>query len=75
MKCSLTIENIHQSPYQDLRLIINSRYWTTQPYKGVYFNDFIFFGLRQNVLSRVIVNGMSGSSWSLSVLFLYKSKF
>ena len=47
MKCSFTSENIHQSPYQDLRPIINSRYWATQPYEGVYFNDFIFFGLRQ----------------------------
>ena len=47
MKFYFTSENIHQSPYQDLRPIINSRYWTTQPYEGVYFNDFIFFGLQQ----------------------------
>ena len=57
------IENIQQSPYQDLRPIINSRYWTTLPFEGTYFNDFVFFGLRQNILSRVTVNGMSGSSW------------
>ena len=63
IKCSFTIENIQQSPYQDLRPIINSRYWTTPPYEATYFNDFIFFGLRQNILSRVIVNGMTGSSW------------
>ena len=58
-----TIENIQQLPYQDLRPIINSRYWTTPLYEATYFNDLIFFGLRQNILSRVIVNGMTGSSW------------
>ena len=63
IKSSFTIENIQQSPYEDLRLIINSRYWTTPPYEGTYFNDFIFFGIRQNILNRVIINGMTGSSW------------
>ena len=33
------------------------------PYEGNYFNDFIFYGLKQEILSRVIINGMSGSSW------------
>ena len=31
--------------------------------KKTYFKDFAFYGLRQNILSKVIVNGMSGSSW------------
>ena len=71
-----TIENIQNSPYQDLKPIINSWYWTILPYEGTYFNDFIFYGLRQNILGRVIINGMSGSSWhfkrfvSLSLKFL-----
>ena len=63
MKCSFTIENTRNSPYQHLRPIINSRYWTTLLYKGTYFNDFIFHSLKQNILGRVIINGMSGSSW------------
>ena len=63
IKCSFTIENIKNSPYKDLRPIINSRYWTTLPNEGIYFSDFIFYGLRQNILGRVIINGMSGSSW------------
>ena len=25
---------------------------------------FLFFGFRQKILNRVLVNGMSGSSWS-----------
>ena len=36
---------------------------TTDVYEATYFNDFVFHGLRQNILSKVIVNGMSGSSW------------
>ena len=62
IKCSFTIENIQNSPHEDLIPIINSRYWTTPPYEGIYFNDFIFYGLRQSILSKVIINGMSGSS-------------
>ena len=61
-KCSVVIENIQKSLYLGLQPIINSRYWTNATYDGVYFNDFIFFGLKQDILSRVIINGMSGSS-------------
>ena len=40
---------------------MNTSYWTTDVYKTTYLNDFIFYGLRKNFLSKVIVNGMSGS--------------
>ena len=63
IKCLFTIENIQNASYQGLRPILNSRYWTTSLYEGNYFNDFIFYGLKQEILSRVIINGMSGSSW------------
>ena len=62
IKYPFTTENIQQPPHQDLRPIQNSRYWTTNSYEGIYFNDFIFYGLRQDILSKVIVNGMTGSS-------------
>ena len=45
-KCSFSIENIQNSLYRDLQPILNTRYWTTPTYKGVYFNYFIFFGLK-----------------------------
>ena len=32
-------------------------------YEGVYFNDFIKYSLGNDTLKRVIMNGMSGSSW------------
>ena len=41
----------------------STRYWTTETYDGIYFNDFIFFSLKADILKRVIVNQMSGSSW------------
>ena len=46
---------------EDLTPILNTRYWTTDVYKTTYFNDFVFYGLRQNILSKVTVNGMSAS--------------
>ena len=62
-KYSFTIENVQKSLYQDLQPILNTRYWTTPTYDGVYFNDSIFLGLKQDTLSRVRIKGMSGSSW------------
>ena len=62
-KSSFTIENIQKSSYQGLQSILNTRYWTTPRYNDVYFNDSIFLGLKQDTLSRVRINGMSGSSW------------
>ena len=43
--------------------ILNSRFWSTEVYRGVYFNDFIFYCLKNDILNKVIINGMSGSSW------------
>ena len=56
------VENTQQSLRENLRPIVNTRYWTTQPFKTMYFNDYTFFSLRENILRKVIVNGMSGSS-------------
>ena len=58
------IRNTQQSVFENLTPILNIRYWTTDVYKAAYFNDFVFHSLRQNILSKVIVNGMSGSSWN-----------
>ena len=63
LKCGFLIENIQQSVQENLIPIINTRYWTTELFKATYFNDYIFHTLRENILKRVIVNGMSGSSW------------
>ena len=62
-KCSFIIENIQNSIHPDLQPLLNTSYWTTQTYDSTYFNDFIFFGLRQDILNRVIINTMSDSAW------------
>ena len=63
IKCSFVAENIQESVFENLTPILNKMYWNFDVYKVTYFNDFVFYGLRQNILSKVIVNGMSESSW------------
>ena len=63
IKCGFSIENIQLSVQKNLRPTVNTRYWTTKHFKTRYFNDYIFCGLRENILKRVTVNGMGGSSW------------
>ena len=45
------------------KLLLNTRYWRTETFHSTYFNEFIFFGLIQDILKRVIINNMSGSEW------------
>ena len=63
LKCFFNIENTQNSIRPDLRLLLNTRYWTTETYDSIYFNDFILYALREDILKRVIFNTMSGSSW------------
>ena len=63
IKCGFIIENIQLSVLENLRPILNTRYLSTDAYKAMYFNDYVFYSLKQNILSKVIPNGMSGSSW------------
>ena len=62
-KGTFTIENIQASAVENSALILNSRFWSTEVYRGVYFNDFMFYSLKNDILNKVIINGMSGSSW------------
>ena len=60
IKCGFIIENIQQSVSEN---VLNTHYWSTDVYKTTYFKDYVFHSLKQNILSKVIVNEMSGSSW------------
>ena len=42
--------------------LTNSRIWQTSVNEGVYFNHFIKTNLAEDILKRVIVNGMTGNS-------------
>lgn len=63
IKVELTIENIQPSPEEIGTPIINSRYWSTEPYKTRYLNDYVFFSLKENIEKGIIANCMSVSSW------------
>ena len=63
LKCSFIIENTQNSIHPDLQPLLNTRYWTTQTYNSTYFNDFILFALRQDILNGVMINTMSCSAW------------
>ena len=43
--------------------IINSKYWSTEPYRTRCFNDYVFFSLKESMEKRVTANSMSGSTW------------
>ena len=62
-KCSFTIQNQQTSAIPNAPPTLDNRYWSTSPYESVYFNDFILFSLKGEILNRVVQNGLSGSSW------------
>ena len=62
LKCGFLIENIQQPVQENIRPIVNTSYWTTEPFRTTYFYDHIFYSLRENILKRVILNGMSDNS-------------
>ena len=70
IKCGFAIENMQLPPTEYDVLILSICYWSTEPYKSTYSNDFAFFSLKENILKRVINNGMTGSSWRFSK-FIY----
>ena len=49
--------------------IMNTKYWTTEPYRTTFI-DYVFFSLKNDISKRVTVNGSSGSSWQFN-WFIY----
>ena len=43
IKVVFTIKNIQPSPEEIGAPIINSRYWSTEPYRTRYLNEYVFF--------------------------------
>ena len=64
------LENIQPPPTNDEHPLKHSRYWLTEPIQTKPFNKFVFFSIRESVLKRVIINGLTGSSWHFN-RFLY----
>ena len=64
---SFTIQNQQKSTIENNLPSFDIRYWSTSVPESVFFNNFIFFALKSEILNRVIHNGLSGSS-----CFFYK---
>ena len=64
-KADFSIENIQNASVVSPNTIdiTSVRYWSSDVYSGVYFNDFIVSEIRNDILKRVINNNLSGSSW------------
>ena len=62
-KCSFTIENQQLPINSNLEPLKDIRYWTTESYESVYFNDYVLYSLRSCILKRVIQPQASGSAW------------
>ena len=61
--CSFTIVNSQPPPVKGAVEIEDSRTWTTGFCEGVYFDDYIKFHLVSDVKKRIIINGLTVSSW------------
>ena len=61
--CGFSIQNFQVAPNAVNVSMSNSRYWSTSVYRTVCFNDHAYFQLGRDIKKRVIVNGLSGSSW------------
>ena len=49
IKVGFTIENFQLALEEIGTPIINSRYWSTEPYRTKYFKDYVFFSLKENI--------------------------
>ena len=41
----------------------STRVWLTNPYAARHFNDFVWNSIKSEIVKRIIVNGLTGSSW------------
>ena len=50
IKCGFSIENIQRAPSEYNVPVLNVRYRTIELYKTTFFNNFIFFSLKEKIL-------------------------
>ena len=74
IKCGFTIENTQLAPTEYDIPLLTVRYWSTEPCKTIYFNDLVFFSLKEDILKHVISHGMTGSSWKFNNFIYLKLK-
>ena len=65
LKGSFVIENIQRAADNSI-LLTDTRYWSTDVYTVNYFNQFVYYNLAEDYGKRVILNGLTGSSWTFN---------
>ena len=65
IKGSFVIENIQRAADNSI-LLKDTRYWSTDVYTVNYFNQFVYYNLAEDYGKRVILNGLTGSSWTFN---------
>ena len=63
IRCGFSLQNVQPSPEDIDQPLTATRYWSTDPISTKSFNDFVLFHIRDTILKRVIVTGLTGSSW------------
>ena len=64
ISAGFSIENIQQALNNYTQPLTQSRYWSTEPIQARFFNDFVYFKIKESILKRVINNRLSGSAWN-----------
>ena len=64
IRAGFSIENVQQVLSNDYsEPLVQTKYWSTEPFQSKSFNDFLFIKIRESILRRVINNNLSGSAW------------
>ena len=64
IRAGFSIENVQQVLNDNYaEPLVQTRYWSTEPFQAKSFNDFISFKIRESILKRVVNNNLSGSAW------------
>ena len=63
IRCGFSLQNVQPSSEGFDQHLTATRYWSTDPTSTKSFNDFVLFNIRDTILKRVIITGLTGSSW------------
>ena len=67
IRAGFSIENVQQVLNDNyLEPLVQTRYWSSEPFQSKSFNDFLSFKIRESILKRVISNRLSGSAWQFN---------
>ena len=76
IRAGFSIENIQQALNDNYtEPLTQNRYWSTEPIVARFFNDFVYFKIKESILKRVIQNRLSGSAWNFHKFSYINVKF